>query len=79
MAINEKMIKELAEMVAPKANLHTGAAAKAAIAKEKEELKKAIEEDGAGADPEGGAGADPEGGAGADPEGGAGADPEGGA
>ena len=77
MSINEKMIKELADMVAPKVNPHTGAAAKAAIAKEKEELKKAMEEEG-GADPEGGApgpegGADPEGGA-PGPEGGA--DPE---
>ena len=76
MSINAKMIKELADMVAPKAAMPARVAAKQAIAKEQEELKKALEEEEGGADPEDEGGADPEDGAGADPEEGAGADPE---
>ena len=77
MSINAKMIKELADLVAPKAAMPAKVAAKQAIAKEKEELKKAIEEEEGGAEPEDGAGAEPEDGVGAEPEDGAGADPEG--
>ena len=72
MAINEKGLSELAKMLAPKApKAPVQIAATQAAAKEKEELKKALEEEG-GADPAGGSDPEPEGGA--DPAGGA--DPE---